>query len=287
MNRIFTFQSVEWLRLKHMKKSSLLVALSVTTALALSGPSVAAAKPTITMSGSTSVYPLMATLVPAFLKEKGSIATFKLYQGGSDVGVADASYGRVTIGMASRDERGADPHGMTWNKFARDAICLITNKSNPIKNLSQSQVNGLYTGSIASWKNITGATLTTSVSLLTRTVASGTQDMFEKLFLGFGQHVTSRAAAKATNGLMQQSVKTNKNAIGYVSAGFTAGTNVVGYGGYACTLSNAKSGQYPAVRNFWLVTRGTPEGLVATFINWAQNSATAQRLVAKGYVPLN
>jgi phosphate transport system substrate-binding protein len=270
-----------------MQKTPLLVALSVTTALVLTGPSVAAAKPTITMSGSTSIYPLMTTLVPAFLKEKGSIATIKVYQGGSDVGVADASYGRVTIGMSSRDERGADPHGMTWNKIARDAICLVTNKSNPIRNLSQSQVNGLYTGSIVSWKNITGATLTTSVSLLTRTVASGTQDMFEKLFLGFGQHVTSRAAAKATNGLVQQSVKSNKNAIGYVSLGYTAGTNIVGYEGYACTLSNAKSGQYPAVRNFWLVTRGSPEGVVATFINWAQNSASAQRLVAKGYVPLN
>ncbi|MEI7889103.1 MAG: substrate-binding domain-containing protein [Actinomycetes bacterium] len=270
-----------------MKKTCLPLALLATAALTLSGPSVAVAKPTITMSGSTSVYPLMTTLVPAFLKEKGSPATFKLYQGGSDVGVADAAYGRVTIGMSSRDERGADPHGMTWNKFARDAICLITNKANPITNLNQSQVNALYTGSIASWKDVTGAKLTTSVALLTRTVSSGTQDMFEKLFLGFGQHVTSRAAAKATNGLVQQAVKSNKNAIGYVSAGFTAGTNVVGYEGYACTLSNAKSGQYPAVRNFWLVTRGNPEGVVATFINWAQNSAAAQRLVAKGYVPLN
>jgi len=271
----------------NMKKTPLVLALSVSAAIVLGGPSVAAAKPTVTMSGSTSVYPLVATLIPAFIKEKGSLATFKVYQGGSDVGVADAAYGRVTIGMSSRDERGADPHGMTWSKFARDAICLITNKANPIKNLNQAQVNGLYTGSIASWKNITGAKLTTSVALLTRTVASGTQDMFEKLFLGFGQHVTSRAAAKATNGLVQQTVKTNKNAIGYVSAGFTAGTNVVGYEGYSCTLSNAKSGQYPAVRNFWLVTRGTPSGVVATFINWAQNSATAQRLVAKGYVPLN
>ena len=48
--------------------------------------------------------------------------------------------------------------------------------------------------------------------------------------------------------------------IGFVSFAYTAGVNAVGYQGVACTLRNAKSGQYGGVRNFWMVTKGAPKG---------------------------
>ncbi len=52
----------------------------------------------------------------------------------------------------------------------------------------------------------------------------------------------------------------DKNAIGYVSLDFVAGTNAAAYNGVACNLRNAKSGEYGGVRNFWMVTRGAPTG---------------------------
>jgi phosphate transport system substrate-binding protein len=54
----------------------------------------------------------------------------------------------------------------------------------------------------------------------------------------------------------------------------------------ACNLRNAKSGEYGGVRNFWMVTRGRATGIVAGFINWVQNSAKAQAIVGKHWVPL-
>ena len=57
---------------------------------------------------------------------------FRIFQGGSDIGINDVAHGRVTIGNASRDpEPGIDPHGLTFTKIARDGVCVITNSEQP------------------------------------------------------------------------------------------------------------------------------------------------------------
>jgi len=248
---------------------------------------VASAKPTVTVSGSTSVYPLMVSLATQYNKEKGSPVKFSISQGGSDVGIADTSLGRVTMGMSSRDEKGADAHGLGWSKIARDALCIVTNKSNPIKNLDAQTVRSVFSGQTTNWSQVPGSKLKTTIAVIGRSISSGTQDMFEKLFLGFKQVVTPRASLKLTSGLMASTVKSNKNAIGYVSLGFTSGLSVPSYDGIGCNLLNAKSGQYVGVRNYWLVTPGLPTGEAAKFINWTQTSKSAQNVIARGYVPLN
>ena len=60
------------------------------------------------------------------------------------------------------------------------------------------------------------------------------------------------------------------------------------YNGIACNLRNAKSGEYGGVRNFWMVTRGRPRrgNPIQKFITWVQNSARAQEIVGKHWVPL-
>ena len=68
---------------------------------------------------------------------------------------------------------------------------------------------------------------------------------------------------------------------------FATGTNAVAYNGVACTLPNAKSGQYAGVRNLWHVTNGPAAGEVANYINWVQNSKAARKIIASNWVPLN
>ena len=248
-------------------------------------PGTASATPVITISGSTSVAPLAIRLAKGYLKQHPHRAKFKIAQGGSDIGVADVAAGRVSIGDSSRDPKDSDPGGLVFNKIARDAICLITNPSNQLANLSQAQVQAIFSGQVRDWGSVPGATASGPIDLIVRTAASGTQDAFQKIFLGSAK-VSSSAAAKASNGLVQQAVQSDKNAIGYVSLDFTSGTNKAAYQGVACTLPNAKSGQYGGTRNFWMVTRGRATGVVAKFIHWVQDSPKAQKIVAKHWVPL-
>lgn len=259
---------------------------ALTMAVVPAGASAAAAK--ITISGSTSVAPLTAKLIPAYLKGPGKgKASFTLYQGGSDIGVADAAAGRVVLGESSRDTKSSDPGGLSWFKIARDAICLITNPSNPVSNLTSEQVQDIFSGKTTTWSSaLGGSTKTGTIDVIVRTAASGTQDAFQKLFMG-SSTVSSGAAQKASNGLIQQTVQGNPNAIGYVSEAFTAGTNVSKYKSVGCTLRNAKTNAYGGVRNFWYITKGAPTKATKDYIDWVRTSATAKTIIASGWVPLS
>ena len=80
-----------------MPKGRSLVSSLVLVVL-LAAPAAATAKSTITLSGSTSVAPLVSQLARGYIKAKPGKAKFKLLQGGSDIGIADVARGRVTLG---------------------------------------------------------------------------------------------------------------------------------------------------------------------------------------------
>jgi phosphate transport system substrate-binding protein len=260
-----------------------LVCAIATVAIAL--PAAASARTTITMSGSTSVAPLAAKLARAFLNKFPRVASFRLAQGGSDIGVADVARGRVSIGNSSRDPKPTDPGGLVFYKIARDAICIGTNSQNRLAGVSQSTVQAIFSGQIRDWSQVPGATVSGPIDVIVRTAASGTQDAFQKIFMG-STRISSSAAQKASNGLVAQAVHSDPNAVGYMSLAFTSGLNDAQYKGVACNLRNAKSGQYEGVRNFWMVTRGAATGAVRKFIGWIQAASIAQRIIATGWVPL-
>jgi len=267
------------------RSRSLAIAL-VAALVAATAPAATAA--TITMSGSTSIAPLATKLAKAFVKQpqyKGKVK-FVILQGGSDIGITDVSRGRVTLGMSSRDPKAADPGGIVFNKIARDAVCVVSNPSNKIPSLSQTQVQDIFSGRVRSWSQVPGATASGPIDLVVRTAASGTQDAFQNIFMGQTLRVAGSATTKSSNGLQAQTIKSDPNAIGYASFHFTAGLHSIPYQGVPCTLRNAKSGQYAGSRNFYLVSRGTATGVAKAFINFARSNPTALSLIASNWVPL-
>jgi phosphate transport system substrate-binding protein len=260
-------------------------AVSAVAAVALPLQATAATKPTVTASGSTSVAPLAVQLAKGYLKANPGRAKFKIAQGGSDVGIADVGAGRVSIGMSSRDQKSSDASDLVFNKIARDAVCIITNPANPIANLSTAQIQAIFSGGVRDWGQVAGAGTAGTINIVTRTPASGTQDAFQKIFMG-SKTIGATASAKASNGLVQQAVKSDKNAVGYVSLDFVTGTHAAAFNGVACDLRNAKSGAYGGVRSFYMVTKGPATGAARTFINWVQVSAKAQKIVGTHWIPL-
>jgi phosphate transport system substrate-binding protein len=262
------------------------VITALTVALVtLSATASAQAKQTITLSGSTSVAPLVSKLAKGYLKAKPGSVKFKVLQGGSDIGVSDVAHGRVTLGMSSRDPLPADPGGLVFNRIARDGICIATNPANPISNISQDQVQAIFSGKLRSWSDVPGSSLSGAIDLFVRSAASGTQDAFQNIFMGQDLRVTPSASQKASNGLVQQSIRSDRNGIGYVDFNFTSGLHTIPYKGIACNLRNAKSGQYGGLRNFWLVSRGKATGAAAKWIKWIR-SRKAKKIIAKNWVPL-
>jgi phosphate transport system substrate-binding protein len=249
--------------------------------------STAKGKPTISMSGSTSVAPLAALLAQKWEHVCGHCVTFRLLQGGSDVGVADVAHGRVTIGNSSRDPKPTDPSGLVFNPIAHDAICIITNQKNKVPNVSQSGVQQIFSGGVKQWNQVPGAHEGHDpIQLYVRTPASGTQDAFQKIFMNPFK-VSSQAKQLASNGLIQQNVKGNKDGVGYVSEYFSKGTHAIPYNGVACTLADAQSGQYGGIRTFYMVTRGNAKGAAKKWIHWITHSGAASKIIASQWVPLH
>ena len=239
---------------------------------------------TILMSGSTSVYPLAVKLATAFIHKYPGHAKFKISQGGSDTGINDVAHKRVSIGDSSRDLEQGDPGGLVFSKIARDGVCVVTNPSNQIANFTQQQVQDIFSGAVRRWDDVQGAKITGPIDLVSRTAASGTQDAFRNIFMGPNLNIAPSASQKASNGLVQAAIRSDKQAVGFVDFQFTAGTFAVPYKGIGCTLANAKSGQYPGMRNFWFVTNGKPTGVVKKFVNYTRSSSVQRSIVAKSYV---
>lgn len=263
------------------------VIVSLIATLVLAVPATAGAS-ALLLSGSTSIYPLMIQLAAAYHKATGQPAP-KVEQGTSDAGIDEVNDGKVDIGDVSRDPIiGVDPTGLVFTKIARDGVCIITNPKNPLANLSQEEVKAIFTGNVREWSEVPGAKISGSIDLVDRVASSGTQDAFQNIFLGETLKISPSAEAEESNGLVQNKIRTDPNAIGFVSFDFTPGTNAVGYQGIPCTLANAKSGQYQGVRNFWMVTKGAPKGASAKFIDWiTSGNKITKKIIGTDWIPIH
>ncbi len=258
-------------------------------AVALASPaSTFAGGRAITISGSTSIFPLMIQLAAAWHKATHE-PTPHVGQGTSDVGISEVAAGRVDIGDVSRDPEPGDPEHLVFTKIARDGICMITNPKNDLENLSQEQVQAIFTGQVREWGEVPGAGVSGPIDLVDRIASSGTQDAFQNIFLGPTLKISPSAEAEESNGLVRTKVEHDEDAIGFVSFAFTTGVHTINYQGIQCNLRNAKSGQYQGVRNFWMVTKGPPKGATAKFISWitSPHNATARKIISSQWIPIH
>src|SRR3954462_1567113 len=263
-------------------------ALTATAVAAVAVPASASAVSTITISGATGSAPPVAPLAQKDGKLKPGKVRFKLAQGGGEVGVQDAAAGRVTIGNASRDPRPSDPPGIVFYPIAKDFFCFDTTPANPLPNLTLAQAQAIWTGQVRNWEDVPGSGVTGTIDLIGRTSASSLPPLVQQLLLG-NKQISDLAALKPSDGLVEQSVASDKNAIGFNSGYYASQKDVhaVAFEGVACNLQNAKSGQYPGVRNYYEVTRGPAKGAASAFIHWIQKSPVARKIIAAIAIPLD
>ncbi len=266
--------------------------VSLLVGLLMAVPATASAKRLI-IDGSTSMLPLVQKLATAYHSATGAPAP-KVGGGQSSIGISDAAAGRVDIGDASRDPiPGVDPKGLVFTKIARDGVCIITNPSNPIANMSQETVQNIFTGNVRDWSEVTGAKVSGPIELFQRDGASGTQDAFQNIFLGENLKISPSATTETSEGLMLNAVSTSQDtkAIGFISfsATINGGVHTVDYQGVPCTLRNAVSGQYGGVRNFWMVTKGRPKGEALKFLTWVTKpgNKVVRKIVSSGWIAIH
>ncbi len=108
---------------------------------------------TITVGGSTSVYPLMEVIVEAYC-ELNPNATINIEGVGSSAGMTGAIEGTFDIGMASREMKDSELEALDGYVLAQDGIAVVVNTANPLENLTLEQIQAIYTGTVTTFDEL-------------------------------------------------------------------------------------------------------------------------------------
>lgn len=207
----------------------------------------------ISVSGSTSVAPLMEKIAEEYQKENEGV-TIEINQNGSSAGIKDATSGVSDIGMSSRDLKDEEKKDVDENVIAYDGIAVITNSSNKIKNLTKEQIKNIFTGKITNWSEVGGDNK--EIVVVSREEGSGTRTAFQEILGYESGELISTAQIASGSGDIKTAVVGNENAIGYVSFEYLdSSINAVSVEGVEPKGDNVKNKTYSLSRGFLLVNK--------------------------------
>ena len=208
---------------------------------------------TISISGSTSVGPLMEKIQEKYEEENNNI-TLEIQQNGSGAGIKDVISGISEIGMSSRELKDEEKTSVQGTTVAYDGIALLVNPENTVKNISLEDVKKIYTGEITNWKDLGGDD--SPIVVVSREEGSGTRDAFQEIVGYESEELTKDATISDGSGAVKTTLAGNKNAIGFASFEYIDNTvKALNVNDVEPTAENVKAGDYKISRPFILVTK--------------------------------
>ena len=211
-------------------------------------------KVTISISGSTSVGPLMGKIAEKYEEDNEKIS-IEINEVGSSAGIKDAINGVSQIGMSSRELKEEEAEKVKETTIAYDGIAIITNKENPIKNITIDEIKGIYTGEITNWNQIEGGK-DSPIVVVSREDGSGTRDAFQGIIGYNSEELVADALITNGTGSIKQTVIGNKYAVGFVSFEYLDDkVNIVSVENYEPNAENVQAGKYKISRPFIIVNK--------------------------------
>jgi phosphate transport system substrate-binding protein len=235
----------------------------------------------VTLAGSTAFQPFAEKLAEEFMAGRKGV-NVTVQGGGSAVGINAANSGAANIGMADLVVLPAEAKDLTAVIVARDGIVVVVNPSNSAANLSMAQIRDVFTGKIASWKELGG--FDKAITVVSREAGSGTRSSFEKIVGGIS--LTKNAIIQDSNGTIRETVANDANAIGYLSHGLINDKiKALTVDGKTASIEAMISGAYPLVRPIYFLTKGAPSGAIKEFIDYVLSETGQKSIKADGLIP--
>ncbi len=223
--------------------------------------------------------------------------------GGSGTGITALISGTVDIANASRAMKkeeiaDAQKNGIEPKEhvIARDAIAVIVNPKNPVKELTLQQLSAIYRGNINNWSEVGGEDR--PIVRLSRETNSGTHVYFLEAVIRLGNSKDKSLFSMDTlllpssEGIIAE-VRDNPNAIGYDGLGYVipevkvlAVAKQTGKPYILPSAETVNSGAYPISRDLYMYTNAKTSQAVEAYLAWVV-SPEAQKIVSQlGFVPV-
>ncbi len=237
------------------------------------------------------------------IRGKGATTALQGLMDGSDLGPMTRAMNEQQLTSLTA-KFGCPPTGI---KVAIDALAVYVHANNPVKSLSLTQVDNIFSSTckrggtaVATWGEIRSAELTGEwstrpVSLFGRNAASGTYGLFKHVALMRGDFNPSLQELQGTSAIMKQ-IAENLGGIGYTGANYSiAGVRAVPLGdgdqpAVEPTYDHVKSGAYPLSRFIYVYINkktGVRNELVNRFLTFVLSKAGQQIVIKDGYFPLD
>ena len=163
--------------------------------------------------------------------------------------------------MSSRDLKADEKEQLDETVIALDAVAVVVNDKNPIKDISKENLQKVFKGETANWSQFGGSDC--PIAVINREEGSGTRTAFEELVElqkkvngNSIRTITENAVIADGNGSVKQNVTTKENAIGYLSLGVVDGSiKSLIVDDKEASEEKVKSDTYGLYRSFLLVTK--------------------------------
>jgi len=276
-----------------MKKIAI-IALALTIAMSKAGAQ--------KIKGSDTVLPVSQEAAENFMQlNKSSRVT--VTGGGSGVGISSLLDGTTDIAMASRSIKFGEKMDLKKagkqlreTVVAYDALAVVVNPKNPIKNLTRTQLEQIFRGKLTNWNQVVDPVTKRrgndkKIIVYSRETSSGTYEFFKTSVLKEKNYMAGVLSMPATGAIIQ-SVSQTEGAIGYVGMAYI-NSHVkalsVAYDNKHFVYPSMETGrkrQYPIIRELYYYYTADHEQAVKPFIDYLL-SAEGQKIVMKtGYVPV-
>lgn len=232
----------------------------------------------ITVSGSSSVTPLMEVLAAEYEKTHDVRITVNMSSSGA--GISDTQNGLNDFGMSSRALK-TDETGITGVTLCMDGIALVVGKDCTVENVAKADVKALF-------ENGTSIPNTTITAGIGRDASSGTRSAFDEL-MGIENGYHQSVATLAETGNVIEAIQGTVNSLGYISYGsLSAAVKAVTLDGIACNYDNIIGGTYALQRPFVIVLKDgkTLSRAAQGFYDYIMSDAAQEIITREGYISI-
>jgi phosphate transport system substrate-binding protein len=243
----------------------------------------------VVVTGSSTIAPLVNDLARRFETQHPGVRV-DVQTGGSSRGISDVRQGLAGLGMVSRalGEAEADLSGY---RLALDGVALIVHASNPLANLTQSQVVAIFTGRTRDWSELGGDP--GPITVVHKADGRSTQEVFLGHF-SLDPGDVEPAVVIGDNEQGVKSVAGNAGAIGYVSIGAAEASvglgvpiKLIALDGHPASTDAVARGTFPLVRELNLVSIGQLSPIASDFVEFARSPSAREFIEAHYFVALD